>query len=189
MNTFTKTLRNLQIILLALAGGLIFLAIVIMFMVFQLKPGGFAAGQGPQWNAVPLLTVGFLGLSVFNMLLATFLPPILLKNQISKWARSAEPITTKFDSWEASDLAWIERVPTSTLNELLQRFQTSRIISAALCEAAGMMSAIAYLLEGQAASLIVIGMAIALMFWQIPSKASLGQWLFTQVERMQRDKT
>lgn len=189
MNTFTRTLRNLQVILIALAGGLIFLTVIILFMVAQLRPAGFAGGQGPQWNGFSLLTLLFLGISVLNMLLAAFLPPMLLNSQLTQWAKSAEPVTAKFDSWEASDLSWMERLPTSTLDGLLQRFQSSRILTVALCEAAGMMCAIAYLLDANAISLIVIGMAIALMFWHVPTKTSLNQWLFAQVEKLQRDKS
>lgn len=187
MDTFTRTLRNVQVILLALAGGLIFLTVVILFMVAQLKPAGFAGGQGPQWNGLSLFTVLFLGISLLNMLVAVVLPPLILNNQIAQWAKTAEPITAKFDSWETNDNVWLDRVPASTLSGLLQRFQTSRILAAALNEAAGMMCAIAYLLEAHAISLIVIGMAIALMLWHVPTRTSLSQWLFTQIEKLQKD--
>lgn len=189
MDTFTKTLRNVQVILFALVSGLTLLSLVSIYMVFQVKPGGFAAGQGPQWNAVPLLTAGFLGISLLNMMLVFVLPPLLLNNQIRQWTRSAEPVGTKLDSWESSELAWIDRVPLNILGEMLQRFQSNRILCASLCEAAGMLSAIAYLIEGHPASLAMIVLAIVVMFLHIPTKASLGQWLFSQIERLQREKS
>jgi len=55
------------------------------------------------------------------------------------------------------------------------------------CEAAGMMSGIAYLLEAHLVSLIMVGVSIGLMLWRVPTKTAMGNWVFMQVERLKRE--
>lgn len=188
MEAFLKTLRHLQIIIIALAAGLIVLAVVMIYMVLALKPAGFIGGQGPQWNGVPLLTTLFLGLGALNLLLSVVVPLLIVKTQTRQWAKQAKPIEGELTSWETSDLTWLDRVPTETLSKLLTIFQSSRIVAVALCEAAGMMCGMAYLLEAHLASLVMVGISIALMLTRVPTQSMLSNWVFGHIEQLKLAK-
>lgn len=189
MEAFRKTLSILQVIILALAAGLIVLSAVMIYMVAQVKPGGFIGGAGPQLAGWPLMTTVLDGVSFLNILLSVYLPPLFLKRMTSQWAKEAQPIAGDLTSWEASDLTWLNRVPNDSLNKLLMAFQTNRIVAVALCEAAGMISGVAYLLEANPISLVLMGMAIGLMIWSVPTQTSLSTWVFSQIERLKREKS
>jgi hypothetical protein len=187
MEAFLRTIRHLQIIIIALAAGLIVLCAVMMYMVLHHKPAGFIVGLGPQWGGIPLLTTVLLGVSAFALLLSFALPVFVLKVQTASWAKQAKPIEGELTSWDSSDLTWLNRMPAETLTKLMMIFQASRIVVVALCEAAGMMSGIAYLLEAHLVSLVMAGISIGLMLWRVPTQASLGNWVFMQVERLKRE--
>ncbi|MFT3879163.1 MAG: hypothetical protein QM703_05815 [Gemmatales bacterium] len=188
MEAFLKTLRHLQIIIIALAAGLIVLAAVMIYMVLHLKPAGFIGGQGPQWNGVPLLTALFLGIGALNLFLSFVIPLLILKTQTAQWAKQAKPIEGELTTWETSDLTWLDRVPTETLSKLLTIFQSSRIVAVALCEAAGMMCVIAYLLEAHLPSLVMVGISIALMLIRVPTQSTLSNWVFGHIEQLKLAK-
>jgi len=188
MVVFLKTLRHLQIIIIALAAGLIVLTAVMLYMVLHLKPAGFIGGQGPQWNGVPLLTALFLGIGALNLLLSFVIPVLILKTQTAQWAKQAKPIEGELTSWETSDLTWLDRVPAETLSKLLSIFQSSRIVAVALCEAAGMMCGIAYLLEAHLTSLAMVGLSIALMLIRVPTQPMLSNWVFGHIEHLKLAK-
>lgn len=188
MEALLKTLRHLQIIIIALAAGLIVLAAVMIYMVLHLKPAGFIGGQGPQWNGIPLLTTLFLGIGALNLFLSFVIPLLILKTQIAQWAKQAKPIEGELASWETSDLTWLDRVPTEALSKLLAIFQSSRIVAVALCEAAGMMCGIAYLLEAHLASLVMVGISITLMLIRVPTQPMLSNWVFAHIERLKLAK-
>lgn len=187
MEAFHKTLRNLQVIILALAAGLLILVAIMMHMVLNVKPGGFVGGLGPQFGGLPLLTTVLVGVAVLTLLLSFVLPKFMIDAQISLWKKQVRPIEGELTSWETSDLAWLNRVPAETLSKLLMIFQTSRIVVVSLCEAAGMLSVIAYLLEAHTVALVMAGVAIILMVWHVPTQSSLSSWVFTQIERLKRE--
>jgi hypothetical protein len=188
MEALVKTLRNLQVITLALVAGLMMLTAVMIYMVAQVKPGGFIGVAGPQLGGWPLMTTVLDGVSILTILLAVYLPPIFLKQTVGQWSKEAQPLVGDLTSWEASDLTWLNRVPKDSLNKLLMAFQTNRIVAVALCEAAGMISGVAYLLEANPISLVLMGMAIGLMIWNVPTQTSLSAWVFAQMEKLKREK-
>ncbi len=188
MEAFLKTLRHLQIIIIALAAGLIVLGAVMIYMVLQVRPAGFIGGQGPQWNGVPLMTALFLGLGALNLFLSFVVPLLIVKFQTAAWAKQARPLEGELTSWETSDFTWLHRVPVGTLSQLLTIFHSSRIVAVALCEAAGMMCGIAYLLEAQLVSLVMVGISIALMLKQVPTQAMMSNWVFGHIERLKLAK-
>ncbi len=74
MPPYLRTLRNTQVIAIALIVGLLILVAILFFMLLQIKPGGFLGGQGPQWNNLPLLTVFLAGLGVVVLGCSLILP-------------------------------------------------------------------------------------------------------------------
>ena len=188
MEAFRKTVSILQVIILALVAGLTVLGAVMIYMVIQVKPGGFIGGAGPQLAGLPLMTMVLDGISFVCLLLSFILPSMLLNIMTSKWARKAQPIEGDLASWETSDLTWLDRVPGESLQTLLNLVHTNRIVSVALCEAAGMISTIAYLLEANLVSLALLVASIAMMIWRIPTQSTLNKWVSSQMERLKREK-
>lgn len=188
MEAFRKTVSILQVIILALAAGLIVLSAVMIYMVIQVKPGGFIGRAGPQLAGLPLMTIVLDGISLITLLISFFLPPLLLNVMTSNWAKKAQPIDGDLASWETSDLTWLDRVPRKSLETLLNLFQTNRIVAVALCEGAGMTSGIAYLLEAHLVSLALVAVAIGLMIWRVPTQTTLSSWVYAQMERLKREK-
>ena len=186
MEAFRKTVSILQVIIVALAAGLTVLGAVMIYMVIQVKPGGFIGGAGPQLAGLPLLTIVMDGISLVILLLSFFLPPVMLNIMTTNWAKKAQPIDGDLASWETSDLTWLDRVPGESLQTLLNLFHTNRFVSVALCEAAGMISSIAYLLEARFVSLALLVAAITMMIWRVPTQTMLSSWVFGQMERLKR---
>jgi hypothetical protein len=187
MQAFRKTLSILRVIILALAAGLTVVGAVMIYMVIQVKPGGFIGGAGPQLAGLPLMTIVMDGISLVILLLSFFLPPVLLNIMTRNWARKAQPIEGDLATWETTDLTWLDRVPGESLQSLLNLFHTNRIVSVALCEAAGMISVIAYLLEANFISLALLIASIAMMIWRIPTQSTLNNWVYAQMERLKRE--
>lgn len=188
MDTFTKTLRNTQVITFALAGGLVVLMGMVMYMLLEVKPGGFIGGKGPMLGTWPLLSTILCGISFLNLLLSFLIPPMLLNMQLAAWLKTAQPPTGELAAWETNDLTWLEKVPTTTLNPLLAMFQSNKIITVALCEGTGVLCAVAYLLEAQWFAIVLLLLAIAAMLVRVATKGSLNEWLYAQITKLQQSK-
>lgn len=188
MDPFRKTLQNIQVIMFALVGGLLMVCFLIIYMVFTVKPGGFIAGNGPQWGNLPLMTTMFVGISVITLILSFVVPAFISRLQIKLGGTPSEPFRGELASWETADQAWLERVPAGTLDKLLNVYQSHKILTVALAEAGGILSAIAYLLEGYWVAIAMVAVVIVSMILRIPTKSTMNAWLFEQVERMKREQ-
>ena len=63
-------------------------------------------------------------------------------------------------------------------------FQSDRLLKLVLPEGAGILGAMAYLLEGHWLAIVVLFLAIATMVLRIPTSASLLQWLAVQMGKV-----
>lgn len=186
MDHFTKTLRITQVITLALAGGMVVVMAVVMFMLLNVQPAGFLAGKGPQVGGFPLITLVLCSAGVFLLAVSFILPAIITKAQVTQWAKTAVPATGELKDWETNDVAWMEKVDAPSLNRLLMIFQIEKVILAGVCEAAGVLCAVAYLMETQWIAIVLLVLAIASMVGRLATKGSLNQWLYEQFARLQR---
>ncbi|HQR42414.1 MAG TPA: hypothetical protein PLX97_07010 [Gemmatales bacterium] len=184
MPPYLRTLRNTQVIAIALILGLLILVAILFFMLVQVKPGGFIGGQGPQWNNLPLLTVFLAGLGVVLLGCSLILPPVVTAMNLKRWQAEATPLAGTLAEWEQAEPAWLEKVPADTLDKLLQVFQSDRLLKLVLPEGAGILGAMAYLLEGHWLAIVVLFLAIATMVLRIPTSASLLQWLAVQMGKV-----
>lgn len=181
METVEKSLVTTQVILIALIGGLLVISGVMVYMVWVVAPGGFIAGKGPQWGGLPFMTTVLAGMGILILLLAKPLTAIVVRQRLIEWKKRASPPAETMQDWDMQDFQWLDKVPVSTLTSLLEVFQTKKITMAALCEGAGMLSAMVYLLEGYWVALGVVAVAIVLMAWEIPNRSNLNQWLKVQM--------
>lgn len=186
MKWFSTALIQVRITVLGLAGGLIVLMGMCMFMLHQVKPGGFIAGNAPQWGNVLLLTALFCGISILLFLTSLGLPQWITASNLSRWARHAEPLPMDVTGLDQSNTDWLEQAPETSLKSLVQIFQIGKIVPAALCEACGMLCALAYLLEAHPLSIVMVFISICLMLYRFPSQAELNGWLLQQFEKLQK---
>lgn len=186
MKWFNATLIQVRVTILGLAGGLIVLMGFCMFMLHQIKPGGFVAANAPQWGNLLLLTTLFCGLSFLLFLASLGLPRWIVASNLARWAKQAERYPHDVTGLDQSLTDWIEQAPETSLKSLLQIFQTGKIIPAALCEAGGMLCAMAYLLEAHPASIVMVFISICLMLYRFPSQSEMNGWLLQQFEKLQK---
>lgn len=187
MQPFQKTLTIVQVIMITMAAGLIILSGIMIYMVHQVQPGGFLGPKGPELGPLPLITTTLAGTSLLVLILALILPAFILNTQLTWWKKQAQPVQGEFSAWETTDLAWLDRVPSETLTSLLGIFHNNKIMTVALFEGAGMLSAMAYLLEAHWFALTMLILSIVLMLAKVPTQATLNTWLFTQIEQLRRD--
>lgn len=183
--TPANTVRNLQVIYFALLGGLVVLMGVIMSVLLQVRPEGFIGAKGPKLGDFPLITTVLCGIAVMNLLLALGLPSFITRSNIDQYARTAGSVNVPMESWESESTTWQEKLPAETMGKLLGYYMVEKIITAAMCEAGGMLSAVAYLLEAQWVAVVLLFFCIACMLWRLPTVDGLNRWLLTQVSRLQ----
>lgn len=183
--TPANTVRNLQVIYFALLGGLVVLMGVIMSVLLQVRPEGFIGAKGPKLGDFPLITTVLCGIAAMNLLLALGLPAFITRNNIEQFVKTTGPVNVQMESWDTENVAWQEKLPTETMGKLLGYFMVEKIITAAMCEAGGMLSAVAYLLEAQWVAVVLLFFCIACMLWRLPTVDGVNRWLLTQVSRLQ----
>jgi hypothetical protein len=181
--TPATTVRNLQVITFALMGGLVVLMTVIMTVLLQAKPEGFVGAKGPKLGEWPLLTVVLSGIASFNLLLALTLPGFISRTNLNGLFRTVEPLPLPANDWETADASWQERIPAETMKKLLGIYQSEKIMGAALAEAGGMLSAMAYLMEAQWVSVVLLFLCIVVMLWRLPTLSSWNTWLIGHAGR------
>lgn len=182
--TPANTVSNLQIIYFALLGGLVVLMVVIMTVLLQVRPEGFIGAKGPRLGDFPLITTVLCGIAAMNLLLALGLPGFITRNNIEQYTKTTSPMNVQVETWDTENTAWQEKLPAETMGRLLGYYQTEKIIVAAMCEAGGLCSAVAYLLEAQWVAVVLLFLCIAVMLWRVPTLDGVNRWLLTQVSRL-----
>ena len=159
-------LRNLQIIVVALAAGvLVFLVIIVFFLGTGMQP------LDP--GAVISLTMVALA---FACVLARFIVPGL--------AVSSARQTIAQGTWKPSVNQPNIPVPDTDEGKLAAVFMTKTILGSAMLEGAAFGNLVAYMLDGQVYSLvlgIVFMLAILVTF---PTRDGLEQWIDQQMRRV-----
>lgn len=157
-----KVCLTLQIIVGALAGGvLMFLAIVI-----------FIGSQNPARATpdIPLITYIAYSMAAVCAILSFVVPNFVV-------ARARKSLV-------AGDVArWglVKNLPNveqlGEIAPLAAIYQTRTIIGAALCEGAAFMACVAYLIEHQRPMLFVAGLLLLLILRFVPTPSRLESWI------------
>lgn len=144
---------QLRLIVLALAMGLGIFTSVALYLVH--------AGNGPLMGAADnLLTIILLGAAVGTLLMQFVVPSLVYGARRQLLAKQ----------------------PSVTRQQLLLAFQVRLVVGCALCEGAGFMAAMAYLMEGHFAALPFIAVALLLILIRLPSSDGLASWLDREEE-------
>jgi hypothetical protein len=165
---FARRVRTMQIMAAALIGGVVIFAAIVLYLVDQDGP----RGQVPAAGDLPILSVAALVMLGISVPLSLFVPNIILRSALQRIAAGAPT--------PPAARTCVETDPTqhaSDESRLLQARQTTTIVACALLEAAGMMAALAYLVEGQSFALTTTAVAVAFMLFQFPTQRRVRDWL------------
>jgi hypothetical protein len=169
-------LTVMRIILFALViGSLAFMGIVL---AMRLSPNPPNAA-----NTAPLMTYMGMGFGLLMFLLHLIIPRLVVANARNGIARG---------TWNPSD----PRHPLSPeqirsmgdIGLLLALYQSQVIIGLAMLEGATFFNLIAYLLEGDAASLVVAGLLVVVMLSHFPTQPRLEAFLEQQGELVRQQR-
>lgn len=159
-----QRLRVMQLIAAALIGGVLFFLGIVLFQ----------RGAQPPAGGVGVISLVAVFLLATNAPLAQVLPGILTRSALQRIAAG---------TWQSPPGA-APGNHDSDAAKLLTVRQTATIVSLALVEAVGFLGCIAYLLEGEAVALAVVGVALLLMVMNFPTEGGLRAWLQAQEDQL-----
>jgi hypothetical protein len=148
--------RNLQVIVIGLLSGAVLFGAVSIVISDQIAP--------PMPN-LPILSYLAIGMTVIDVM-ARF----IIVRMLDAKARS---VTVKRSSPTAADIS-AESWPMA--------YQTRTIISAAMIEGCLFFCLIAFMLEGQMATLILAGLLLAALLAHVPTTGRIEAWIRRQRE-------
>ncbi len=172
-----KTVRGGQIIVGALAGGVIFFCVLITTVLSEGRQPG--AGRGPFLLGLPLLTAIAVGHGLILTVASFLVPKVVVDGGLRAIAKGPS-----LDNMKRTESGQRQVYPASDVGRLLPLFQRQLIIATALNEGAAFFAAIAYLIEGQAVALAVAGTMVAFILARFPVLDRVQGWLEAQLERL-----
>ena len=153
-----KVARTLQIIVGALAGGVLMFLAVVIYLVSQNPP--VAAPESP------IITYAAYGLAVLAGI-ASLVVPNLISNQARQSLITGGP----------SNWGLVKNLPNAAelgdVAPLAAILQTQTITGAALLQGAAFMACVAYMVEHQRLVLIVAGVLLLMIARKFPTVSSL----------------
>ena len=166
-----KVTLTLQIIVGALAGGVLMFLAVVVYMVSQNPP---AAGQEAY-----ILTY-----SAFAMAVVCGIASLVVPSQVTGRARKSL-IDGDVSNWglvkNLSNAAELGEVA-----QLAAIYQTRTIIGAALCEGAAFFALVAYQIEHQRSVLFVAIVLLLLIVRHVPTASGLESWIESELTTIQQ---
>jgi hypothetical protein len=169
IENFDVMVRQVQIIVGALVGGVFFFLVIVLMMGNGFQP--FDPG------AIVSLVMAGLGISMIFMRL--MVPSIIVSTGCQKIAAG---------SWGAN-VPQQSQLPDTDEGKLLQLFLTKVIIGSALLEGGAFGCLIAFLLEGQIYTLVLAVILVAGILMGFPTRGSVTEWLETQLRRVQEGRS
>jgi hypothetical protein len=157
--------RTLQIIVAALAIGVVTFFIVVLLIV---KGEGQNAGGGA---ASPLITYIALGAAVAAAFLALTIPNMISARQRMEIASGKAGLRSQMSQMLPLKPEFRELAP------LVAIYHARVIIFGALLEGAAFFNLIAYMIEHQMLSLVVAGCLLLMMLSQFPTPSRFENWI------------
>lgn len=164
-----KTAQTLQIIIGALISGVLILATIVV-----LRGGGELAE-----DRVPMLTIAGVVFAVAGAA-ASLVVPKLMDAAFQKAHATGQPTA----------LPQAAGMPTSLgePGQWLAFVQTRTIIAAALLEGPAFLNAIAYMIEGQSVSLMIVAALLFCLAMLFPTVDRLTNWISVQIRRVEEQR-
>jgi hypothetical protein len=155
-------LRVLQVISAAMMSAVVTFLIVVVLILQE------AAPAGPLVHTYPAVGLGIIAL------VAAFLVPHFVGGGIKKALVEGKRVVLPPQFRAGPEVGIV--------GNLLGLFQSRHIVGYAILEGAAFYGLIAYLLERQQASLIVVGLLLAAMLMRVPTRARLENWLEAELK-------
>lgn len=166
-----SVVRTLQIIVGALAAGVLMFLAVVLFLVSK--------NAQPARATLPTLTYTSVGMSAIIGIAWLVVPGIIV-------GRMRQSLI----NGNSSDWGLVKNMPNATelgdVVPLAAIYQTRTIVRAALLEGTAFLACIAYMLEHQAIALALAGLLLLMILSQIPTVSSLESWLEDQLMTVQQ---
>jgi hypothetical protein len=168
----------MQIIVFALVMGIVSFLGVVVFIRHGPNPPNAANNTGPM---LTYLGIGFAAL----MLVLHFVLPLLFVSNVRRLiVKGAWNPAGRGDPVSAEHLSRMS--DADKLCSLFPLYQSQLIVSAAVLEGAAFFNLIAYLLEGDVVSLVVVGLLLAVMLVRFPTNNRAERFLSEQLELLRQ---
>lgn len=147
---------------LGVVSALVVITVVVAYNGPMLKPGD-----------VPVVTLAAAAVAIAALTARLILPPRLVAMEREKIVHIATPADTgtSSDTREADDRT-----------RLLQLYQKRLMVSAVLLEGAAIVAVFAYLLEGNASTLLIAGALAVFLALHVPRRERVEAWLNQQTQ-------
>ena len=165
-----RVIRNVQIIVFALAVGPTVFAGIALFQRMNQPP--------QQDNLMPSLAAGF---AVTGLAVRIFIGRLTVANQRDRIAAG---------SWSIGPNASPAGLPVNMTNgdRLLFVFQQKTIVESAIVEGAAFFVIVSFLIAGQGWSLAVAGVLVLVNLFPFPTYDRVENWVRYQLEFMELEK-
>ena len=166
-----SVVRTLQIIVGAMAGGVLMFLAVVLFLVSK--------NAQPAPASLPVLTYIAVGMSVVIGIAWLIVPGVIV-------GRMRQSLL----NGNSSDWGLVKNMPNAAelgdVVPLAAIYQTRTVIRAALLEGTAFLACIAYMLEHQAIALAIAGLLLLMILSQIPTVSGLESWLDDELATVQQ---
>jgi hypothetical protein len=159
---------TLQIIVPALAGGLLVFTLVAFFV---------QRGQAKPGNAAVFLSLSGAAFAVAAIFARFLVPALMVRSGCQRIARGVRDPSAVWTAEQA--------LRSTDSEQLLAVFSAKTIVSGAILESAGFFNPIAYITEGQGYSLVLALILLVGILIGIPTRRGLESWLEQQQRRIQ----
>jgi hypothetical protein len=172
-----KRIRTLQIVVLALAAGVVsFLVIAVIVRVTR---------EPDQLAGLPVLTYVLLALAIVTLVFSLVFPERLFVRQRRKIAAGSwQPV---LEGQETPQVA-TELLQAGDAGKLYLLFNQRTVITAGMREGAGFLATIAFFLEGQVVALVVGVLVAVLVLMLFPTSNRVHHWIEQQLQLLDRDR-
>ncbi|MEM8946898.1 MAG: hypothetical protein AAGD11_17115 [Planctomycetota bacterium] len=154
------TARTAQIIITALVMGILGFAVFVLFL-------GSDTPQDES-DSIRVVTVVAACFAIISIVLAKIVPPVVQRN-MRRNILEGNRIKNNISAERAAAMGDVKLVA--------QSFLTTQIISAALPEGAAFMNLVAFMLEQQIISLVIVAALVTTMFFKFPSATKTESWI------------
>ena len=175
-DNFDASVRTVQILNGAMFAGVLMFLLIVIFVRSSGKDG-LLSGK-PLSLAAPVPLVGVV-MAIICPLLASVVPGLVVRN-----ARRAIASGT----WKPPQgNSQPGPAPASDAGRFLAVYTTQRIIALALLEAAAFFNLVAFMIEGQALSLVLAAVLLGCLLIGFPTPGRVAQWVDNQLELMRTE--
>jgi hypothetical protein len=170
-----KSVLVMQIIVAALAAGVVTFAVVVLVLRSQQE------ANAPQDNSLLLSYIGIL-VSASAIAAWMIIPRLLVSRTRQAISEGKTPMLDDYHEPALTEGA-------QQIQPLVAMHQTRLIVGCALLEGAAFLNLLAYMLEGQLMNLVAAGLLVLIIVTQIPTFGRLTSWIEDDLSAIDRTRS